>query len=41
MEFTIDTAEVTGDKIVSFLLSCNDTSMTIVYTKITYVKKTA
>ncbi|MDY5820344.1 MAG: hypothetical protein SPJ70_03425, partial [Candidatus Borkfalkiaceae bacterium] len=41
MEFTIDTAKVTGDKIVSFLLSCNDTSTAIVYTKITYVKKTA
>lgn len=41
MEFTIDTAKVTGDKIVSFLLSCNDTSTAIVYTKITYVKKSA
>lgn len=41
MEFTINTAEVAGDKIVSFLLSCNDTSTAIVYTKITYVKKTA
>ncbi|MFR6640937.1 MAG: hypothetical protein ACLUSP_06120 [Christensenellales bacterium] len=41
MEFTIDTTEITGDKIVSFLLSCNDTSTAIVYTKITYVKKTA
>lgn len=41
MEFTINTTEITGDKIVSFLLSCNDTSTAIVYTKITYVKKTA
>ncbi len=41
MTFTIDTTVLTGDNLVSFLLSCNDTATTITYTRITYIKKAA
>ena len=41
MTFTIDTTVLTGDNLVSFLLSCNDTATTITYTRISYIKKAA